>query len=264
MRANLCKAIVREFECLYRDGGKQMKKVLIVEDHLKAARLVQKALEELDCNIKSYVANTFDEAKEYLLRYDYQLFVVDIVLNSKNPNDATGLDFIELLRGFKKYEYTPVVITTSVAEMKEHAYDNLDCYKYLEKPYDFERAKSVLQKALNMPLKFDSKKYMYIRSDGIVRALACEEIVYMRYDNRKISFQLCDGMFQVYYKTLAEICRELPEEQFLRCSKDVVINKQYIDQIDIHTQTIKLKGTYGGVLIGRTYRKKVFEELTND
>lgn len=240
-----------------------MKKVLIVEDQLKAARLVQKVLGEIDGNIETHVASTFDEAKKYLLDYEFQLFVVDIVLDSKNPNDAAGLDFIEFLRGFKKYEYAPVVITTSVAEMKEHAYDNLDCYKYLEKPYDFERAKSVLKKALNMPLMYDEKHFLHIRIDGIVRAIECDNIIFIEYCDRKISIWLKNGVLTAYYKSLAEIYRELPMHSFLRCSKDVVVNRKYIDYMDIRNMKVVLKEGYGIVAIGRTFKRAIIEEMSN-
>ena len=138
-----------------------MKRVLILEDNKKAALLVAKILKELEGDMEIVFATNCAEAKQQLLGDDFRLFVVDILLDGNNPNDATGLDFVQFLRSFKKYEYTPVVITTSVAEMKDHAYDNLDCYKYLEKPYDYDRAKSVLKKALDMPLQYDDDQFFH-------------------------------------------------------------------------------------------------------
>lgn len=240
-----------------------MKRALIVEDNQKAALLVQKILREIDGNLEVVLAKDCEEAKQSLLHGTFQLFVVDILLNNMNPNDATGLDFIQFLRNFKKYEYTPVVITTSVAEMKDHAYDNLDCYKYLEKPYDYERARKVLKKALDMPLEYDNDEYFHIRSDGIVRAVKCSDIVFVEYNDRKVSIQMVNGIIQAYYKSLAEIYRDLPDSMFLRCSKDKIVNKSYIDYTDVKSGQIFLIKPYGVVDIGITYKRKVVEELTN-
>ena len=244
--------------------GTWMKSVLVVEDNRKAAVLVEKILKEIDGSIRVSFATDCEKAKQMLLQEDFHLFVVDILLNNSNPNDATGLDFVQFLRGFKKYEYTPVVITTSVAEMKDHAYDNLDCYKYLEKPYDRERAKAVLKKALEMPLEYDKNQYFHIRTDGIVRAVKCKEIVYIQYDRRKVCFCLTNGFLEIYYKSLTEIYKELPEGMFLRCGKDAIVNRGYIEYADFKVGMLYLVKPYPEIAIGRTYKKKVLEELTND
>lgn len=241
-----------------------MKNVLVVEDNKKAAVLVEKILKEIDGSIRVSVAADCEKAKQMLLQEDFHLFVVDILLNNSNPNDATGLDFVQFLRGFKKYEYTPVVITTSVAEMKDHAYDNLDCYKYLEKPYDRERAKAVLKKALEMPLEYDRDQYFHIRTDGIVRAVKCKEIVYILYNDRKISVYMTNGVICAYYKTLSEIYRNLPKDDFIKCSKDAIVNKKYIDYADLHKGKIYLVEPYQAVNIGSTYKRKIIGELEHD
>lgn len=240
-----------------------MKKVLVVEDNQKAAQLVRKILHEIENSLEVVIAYDYNSAKQMLINGEYQLFVVDIILNNTNPHDATGLDFVQFLRGFKKYQYTPVVITTSVAEMKEHAYDNLDCYKYLEKPYDYNRAKEVLKKALEMPLEYQEGQFFYIRYDGIVRAIKYMDIVAVYYENRKISIQLVDGMIRAYYKSLSEVYRELPQSIFIRCSKDVIVNKKYIDYIDTKNGKIQLIKPYQAVDIGFSYKRKVVEELIN-
>lgn len=240
-----------------------MKRVLIVEDNKKAALLVAKILKELEGDLEIVFATHCDEAKQLLLGEDFRLFVVDILLDGNNPNDATGLDFVQFLRSFKKYEYTPVVITTSVAEMKDHAYDNLDCYKYLEKPYDYDRAKKVLKKALDMPLQYDDNQFFHLRCDGIVRAVRYNDIVAVFYRNRKITVQLTNGILYAYYKSLTEIYRDLPKTIFLRCSKDVIVNKKFVEYANGREGKVFLVEPYQPVAIGSTYKRRVIEELGN-
>lgn len=241
-----------------------MKRVLILEDNKKAALLVAKILKELEGDLEIVFAIHCDEAKQLLLSDDFRLFVVDILLDGNNPNDATGLDFVQFLRSFKKYEYTPVVITTSVAEMKDHAYDNLDCYKYLEKPYDYDRAKKVLKKALDMPLQYDDNQFFHMRCDGIVRAVRYNDIVAVFYRNRKITVQLTNGILNAYYKSLTEVYRDLPKTIFLRCSKDVIVNKKFVEYANGREGKVFLVKPYQPVDIGSTYKRRVIEELGND
>ena len=221
-----------------------MQRVLVLEHNKKAALLVAKILKELEGDMEIVFATNCAEAKQQLLGDDFRLFVVDILLDGNNPNDATGLDFVQFLRSFKKYEYTPVVITTSVAEMKDHAYDNLDCYKYLEKPYDYDRAKSVLKKALDMPLQYD-------------------DIVAVHDRDRKITVQMTNGILTAYYKSLTEVYRDLPKTIFVRCSKDVIVNKKFVEYANGREGKVHLVKPYQPVSIGSTYKRRVIEELGN-
>lgn len=240
-----------------------MKRVLILEDNKKAALLVAKILKELEGDMEIVFATNCAEAKQQLLGDDFRLFVVDILLDGNNPNDATGLDFVQFLRSFKKYEYTPVVITTSVAEMKDHAYDNLDCYKYLEKPYDYDRAKSVLKKALDMPLRYDDNQFFHMKCDGIVRAVKYHDIVAIHYRDRKITVQMTNGILTAYYKSLTEVYRDLPKTIFLRCSKDAIVNKKFVEYANGRKGKVFLVEPYPPVAIGSTYKRRVIEELEN-
>lgn len=241
-----------------------MKRVLIVEDNQKAAVSLQKILKEINGSLEITVASCLNAAKQALTKGTFDLFVVDIILNSSDSGDASGLYFIEYIRGFRQYEFTPVVITTSVAEMKEHAYDHLDCYKYLEKPYDSERAKKVLTKALSMPLQQDSSDYIYIKSDGVVHAVEWRTIVTVRYDDRKITIQMTNGTLCAYYKSLKEIYDKLPDKYFVRCNKGTVINKAFVEAVDLKKNEIHLKKPFESAKIGISYRKKVIGELIDE
>ena len=77
-------------------------------------------------------------------------------------------------------------------------------------------------------------------------------------------FCLTNGFLEIYYKSLTEIYKELPEGMFLRCSKDAIVNRGYIEYADFKAGMLDLVKPYPEIAIGRTYKKKVLEELTND
>lgn len=241
-----------------------MRRVLIVEDNLKAASVIHKLLKETRGDLIIDEATSLEEAKELLLHAEYHLFIVDIILDAYNPNDAGGLEFIQFVRGFKKYDYTPVVVTTSVAEMKDHAYDNLYCSAYLEKPYDMARARRVLERVLNTPTEHMNKKYMYIKCNGIVKALKCKDVVCVTYSDKTVCIKSVNECTTLYYKSLSEVNEILTDKDFFRCSNNTIVNRRYIDYIDSPNNKIHLRDNYGTVKIGMKYKKRVRASVKYD
>ncbi len=97
-----------------------------------------------------------------------------------------------------------------------------------------------------------------------MRAVKCKEIVYIQYDRRKVCFCLTNGFLEIYYKSLTEIYKELPEDMFLRCSKDAIVNRRFVEYADFKAGMLYLINPYPEISIGKTYKKKVLEELAND
>ena len=77
-------------------------------------------------------------------------------------------------------------------------------------------------------------------------------------------FCLTNGFLEIYYKSLTEIYKELPEDMFLRCSKDAIVNRRFVEYVDIQEDKIYLSNTYGRLSVGRTYKRTVIEELMHD
>lgn len=250
----------RQFEFFTNVEG-NMKEVLIVEDNESAVDAVKNILNEIDEDAEVYVASDCESARTLSIEHTIDLFVVDVVLNQKNPNDASGLDFIQFIRGFKRYEYSPVVITTSIGELKEYAYDVLDCYKYLEKPYNHEKAFRVLSKALRMPLHYQEEQYLHIRNDGLVKAIKYSEIACILYEDRKVTIETAKGVVQIYYKSLSDIQAQLQGHNFIRCNKNAIINKDYVESVDMKNNMVIMKFPFAPVKISIAQKKKILGEL---
>lgn len=107
-----------------------------------------------------------------------------------------------------------------------------------------------------MPLEYDNDQFFHIRCDGIVRAVKYSNIVAVFYENRKISVQLTNGILYAYYKSLTEIYKEMPKTIFLRCSKDVIVNKNFVEYVDARQGKIFLVKPYQPVAIGSTYKEE--------
>ncbi len=238
-----------------------MKKILIVEDNREAVEALKKIISEMKEDVEVHVADDCGNAKQIAINNAIDIFIVDVILNQTNPNDASGLDFVQFIRGFKRYEFSPVIITTTVTDLKIYAYDVLGCCKYLEKPYDHDKAYQTIEKTLRMPLNDHEEQYLHIRSEGIVNIVKTDEIICILYANRRLIIYTVNKSIQMYYKSLSFIQKQLQGHNFVRCSGSAIINKDYVEAVDIKEGKIYLKKMLDPVKIGRSYRKKVVDIL---
>ena len=86
-----------------------MKEILIVEDNKEAVEALKKIINELEEDVEVHAADDCASAKQAALDNAIDVFIVDVILNQTNPNDASGLDFIQFIRGLKRYEFSPVI-----------------------------------------------------------------------------------------------------------------------------------------------------------
>lgn len=241
----------------------RMKRVLILEDNTAAAYSLEKAVKNLDANAEVTCVTQYTDACMMVTDRFFDLFIVDIILDKSYAHDTSGLEFISFLRNMKQYEFAPVIITTSLDSPKMHAYDKLHCYQYLEKPYDMKDVEKVIEKALRVPQRMDEDNYIYLKNEGYIWPQQINKIVYVYYKDRKVIVKSVDGINSFFYKSVSDIKNHLPGSHFFQCNRNTIINKKYIYKVDVIGNKIILKNEYGTFEIGKTFRKRVYEELTN-
>ena len=105
-----------------------------------------------------------------------------------------------------------------------------------------------------------SKAFIKIRFDRNIIILDCQEIMYIKIENRVTKFYTArteENENRVFceYRPLSEIIKELPDN-FVRCSASGVVNKNHIKQYNHQTVTmmdgavIKIGRRYGDVVGG--------------
>lgn len=241
-----------------------MKKILILEDDYDAAERLKEIICKVNGNIEIFHVANYADACKIIFEEVFTLFIVDIILDRKNPNDASGLDFIRLLRGICQYEFSPVIITTGVADSKLYAYDNLHCYQYLEKPFYMEQVQRTIEQALKMPQMQEQDRYIHLRDDSTILAQKVSEIVYVYYKNRKLILRSVDGVSVFYYRSLRQIKGQLFSNHFIQCNRNTLVNRKFVWKIDLINSRLKLKENYGDLTIGTTYKRKISEEFAYD
>lgn len=241
-----------------------MRTVLIIEDNEKSMEMLVKIVRNVDDSLLVKCAKDVDGAYAAAMEYDIDLFLVDIILNPKDSGDVSGIKFADNIRKIKKYQYTPIVIITSLEDPKLYAYSDIHCYSYVEKPYDADRVSRIIREALNSPKRKVVNNNIFFRKEGILYKKRISEIVYIENSRNKRIIHSVNDDLELPYKPCKAILEELNSNKFVQCSRYAIVNKDYIESIDTVNRFVKLKGRKEQVEIGVILKNKFLGEVLDD
>ena len=239
-----------------------MKKILILEDNLDTLKYIEAIVKEIDPQNRVFSFTGVQDAYCCAMEKSIDLFIIDIILDTRQPGDSPGLRFVENLRKVGCYEFTPVLFVTSLEDAKLVTYERLHCYRFVEKPFDAEVLKDLVGQCLRFPGKTRENKTLYFQQDGIIFVIDSKDIVYVESCNHLLYIYTNKGdKLEVPYYTLKKFYEQIDHEDFLQCRRNTVVNRKYIDCIDSTNRFIRLKGKLGEVEIGMVYRKNIKDWL---
>lgn len=236
--------------------------ILIIEDKEQHIKSLHKILDEVQ-GINVFEAHNIAEAYCVLSSNCIHLFLVDIVLDTDAKGDVSGLTFVENIRKDSRYEFTPVIFVTSLEDPKLLSYTQLQCFGYVEKPFESSQVKNLISKALKFPIAVEEDKNLFFRKDGIIYSVKEKDIVYIETSFRKTEIVTKDDKLVIPYKTLSEIMHDL-DNRFIQCSRYAIINRDFIEYVDNANRYIKLRHVDHTLEIGKSYTKRIKEVLGND
>lgn len=238
-----------------------MKTVLIVEDNVRSMEMLVKIIENLRTDVEIKTASSQEEAAILAMKFNIDLFMLDIILNASNPGDVSGMKFAEYIRTLQKYKYTPIIFITALEDPELHAYSDLHCYYYVEKPYDVEKVSSVISEALEFPAVHNEPQNVFFRKDGILYKKEISEILYIENSRAGQTVYCSNGNLKLPYKPNYKILEERASDKFIQCSRYHIINYDYIDKIDTVNRYILLKGVKTPIEIGNSFKKKFLKDI---
>jgi len=235
--------------------------VLIIEDNKACREALAELTRKCDTVGAIFCVDNSADAYKYAIEEEIDLFLVDIVLEGEDAHDVSGIVIVDELRKMKRYEFTPVIFITSIVDEAMNAFHNLHCFDYIEKPFDMEKVGKVISAALKAPLSDDrEKEVFYYRKDGVLYALNFDRIIYLEASFRNITIYTLDETIELTYMSLKQLIAELPRKYFIQCSRNVVVNRTFIEYADKANQLVKLRNGKM-VKIGGKMKKGFFEEL---
>ena len=235
-----------------------MKKILILEDNPITLKNLTQIIQNVDAKNVVYPFHDLKDAYQCAMDKVIDLFIVDIILDRSKPGDSSGLKFVENIRKVNHYAFVPIIFVTSLEDAKLYTYENLHCYSFIEKPFDVERLKQLVEQCLRFEESRNTSKTLYFRKDGIILAVEREDIVYAESINHIMHIHTKQGdVLEIPYITLKKLLDDLDCADFIQCSRSAIVNKKFIHNIDIPNGIIQLKEDAGRVNIGITFKSKM-------
>lgn len=163
-----------------------MTRILVLEDDDRSRESLCRMLEKISDQITVDAAADLAGAR-LLLRsaVSFDLFLLDIHLNREEEEDRSGIWFAEEVRSMQQYEFTPLVMVTSIAGLEIEAYRRLHCYQYIVKPYIRAEIEEIVNKVL-FHIRTGNTPSILVKKDGINYKISCSEIVYCKAIPREI------------------------------------------------------------------------------
>lgn len=239
-----------------------MKKILLLEDNIKSAAIIENALYKVSDKIQVFSVTCTDEAYPLIVNNRIDVLIVDIILNTSKQGDTSGIKFVQKLRMFAQYKFTPVIFVTSLEDPVIYAFRELHCYGYIEKPFDIKQIQKLVVEALTYEAPDTEDKTLYFRKDGILYPVNCKNIVYAESSNHKMCFYFENKTeLTIGYKSCKQVLEEAEMKELLQCNKGTIINRRHIVNIDLTNGVVTLRGNVR-INIGNAYKKKLIEALT--
>ena len=240
-----------------------MKRILIVEDNEKHMEALYKLLSNIE-GIEIVRAYNMTEACYMLSLYEFSLFIVDIILDTEKLNDVSGIDLVKHIRDISKYQFTPIIFTTSLEDPQLSAYRDLHCYQYIEKPFDKDYVLKVIKQALKYEITKSEKEYVYYRKSGIIYPVKVEDIIYIEVTRGGTKIHTKKDCLKLGYKSVSELLNDISSSEFVQCNRSTIVNKEYIQHIDLVNRYIKLKDIEVDLDIGPIMKKQIKDMLREE
>lgn len=232
--------------------------VLILEDNRQILNVLEKLVLSVAEDEKVYVTDNVGEAYKIAMEISIDVFMLDIILYGDKKGDTSGMQYAQSMRKLERYRFTPIIFITSLEDPEMYALRDLHAFGYIEKPFAPSQVENLLRDALHFKTQKEKDAMMFFRKDGILYPVKCNRVIYMELIKRKICIHMKNGdVLSIPYKSFREIMEEANYEKFVQCSRNCVINIDYIKNIDKTNRFITLKGTKTAVEMGGTFIKKV-------
>ncbi len=241
-----------------------MKNVLILEDDGAMLEAIGKIISEIEISTFVYKINTLTDAYQIAIEHDISLFIIDIIIDRSVRNDVSGLVFVENIRKIEKYAFVPVIFMTALTDPELHAYRQLHCYGYLGKPLVVEEAKKLIEEALKYSIPKNENSMLYTRKDGIIYAVKKSEIVYIKSHGGKIVIKTLKDELTVYYRNCRDMLKELDSDKYIQCNRSTIVNRDYIQNVDLINRVVKMKDDFGIVQLGKVMKKSFMDKMDYD
>ena len=228
------------------------KTVLIVDDEEKSRLYLAELTHELFPKLTLQFAASPFEALYLLEKQNVDLIFLDVEMPG-----MTGLEMLSQLR--EKIVNTPVVFVSAYkrAEFIQKAM-RLNAIDYIDKPVDPDELRLAIEKAFTSKVEtivttLNIQKLSLQTANGEM-IFEPNEIMYFESNKRDSIAHFVNGFIEVTVRSnLKNLEKKLPENTFLRVSRQAIINKRFVKFISQSNNTITLADGFKKCIIERVF-----------
>jgi DNA-binding LytR/AlgR family response regulator len=237
-------------------GGNSLmqKKILVLENKKNYIRILKEIEKNITDDVDFIYACNVNEGIAAAMHMKIDIFIADFDIRA--VNGMTGIDFIENIRHFDKYRFTPVIALSEAEDPAKYVYEKLHCYSYITKPLNEDYLKSVISEVLLFN-HVTVSEYGFFKIDGVFHMIKAKDIVHVELHSKEIIIITPKCKYNVPYITCDQFLAKYKSDAFIRCSKNAIVNVNYIQSVDMTNRFIQLVDNYGHIGIGMAYKKNI-------
>lgn len=237
-------------------------RILVVEDDLVEYTHLEILLTQQGHNIAAHVDNAIDAIAEFG-KDRPDLVIADISINGE-------LDGIQLVHKLNEIEKVPVLFLTShnESDIFDKAKETQP-YAYITKPVEprnlernIELAFQNFGRAGQTNVKWEGdvlvKDFFFTKIGNKLKKIPTNGIEFIEVEGKYSSISVDERKYHVKI-SLKDLLLKLPEEKFVRVSRNFVVNIDRVENID--TQNYQLKVGQTDIPISRTYKDDLMKRI---
>lgn len=238
-----------------------MNTILILEDDKIQQKYLTKTAYKINPLLNIITTDSTNTAFELSMNNRVDAFFIDIKLI-----DGNGISFAKKIREYKEYMFTPIIFITAIPSKLVEAFNETNCYEYLIKPYSEDKLIKIMKKILiyylnNNPQEVKINR-LRLNYNGIIQSINLSDILYIEYRLRKLFIITFYEEIEYRRIPLKKFINELNHD-FIQVHQSFIINKNYINTINVKENIIILKSNNFIIPIGSSFRTKVLDILNN-
>ncbi|PKM51541.1 MAG: DNA-binding response regulator [Firmicutes bacterium HGW-Firmicutes-7] len=229
-----------------------MGKILIVEDDVNTRSGLVKIAKSINACSEVYETGAARKALEIAKSEVIDAFFLDIQLE-----DYTGLELAEQIREMDIYRFTPIIFITGVHCSELEAFRNIQCYKYMIKPFTNIEVARVFQDVVTHGIV--GKKVpdiIKVKEKGITYVMNQDDIICVESMHNNLLIRTLYENAIIKKCSLSKISDQLTNK-FIRCHKGFIVNCYYIKKVDKTNNFLYLEKNNDPIPIGRKFKDSV-------
>lgn len=244
-----------------------MKKVIIVDDEAPARELIREYISEYkDLIVVGECNNGVDALK------DIRTFRPDLILLDVQMPGMTGFEVLEHLD-----QVPEIIFSTAYDKYALDAFE-VNAVDYLLKPYTRERFGKAIDKVLERDVPYLDKIQelaeslenqrnpgftgkIFVQSGSHLVAVNTKDIIWLEADKDYTWLYTLEKKYLSSHG-LGNLERKLDQTQFIRVHRSSIVNLNYIQQIDKHSNSYDIIMNNGDtVRVSRSYMEEIKKRL---